>query len=102
MQPCVGGRFTNENGYALIANSIKVTRSVVLSSNVIESEALPPNCQATGCVSLTSATIGGNLDCMGGEFTNENGYALIANSIKVTGSVNLSSNFKATGCVGCN
>jgi len=54
---------------------------------------------AEGEVSLTGATIGGNLEADGGTFKNSNGDALSAAGIKVTGSVFLRNGFTAEGTV---
>jgi hypothetical protein len=51
-------------------------------------------------VNFTVATIGGNLDCVGGAFTSKGaGYALTANGAKIHGSVLLRNGFKAEGGV---
>jgi hypothetical protein len=50
-----------------------------------------------GEVRLLGATIGGNLDCIGGRFENINGHALSADLVRVRGTVNLSNGFHAKG-----
>jgi cytoskeletal protein CcmA (bactofilin family) len=90
---CEKGTFTNENenGYALLAQGVNVTGYVFLRNEF----------QARGTVSLYGATIGGNLDCSKGTFTNENenGYALLAQGLNVKGSVFLNDEFQAKGTV---
>ena len=73
------------------AREISVIGSVLLSNEF----------QAEGTVSLYGATIGGNLDCEKGTFTNENenGYALLAQGLNVKGSVFLIDEFQAKGTV---
>ena len=50
-----------------------------------------------GEVRLPGATVGGGLDCNGGEFINKEGIVLIADGAQITGSVFLSDGFKAEG-----
>ena len=52
---------------------------------------------AKGNVDLMGAHIGGDLDCMGGEFDNPGGKALNADRITVKGNVRLSNGFSAKG-----
>jgi hypothetical protein len=91
---CQGGKFinTNSNGYALTANGAKIGGSVFLSDHF----------EATGEVNLVRATIGGNLECLGGRFvnTNTNGRAFSADRSKIEGDVFLEKGFRATGRVG--
>jgi hypothetical protein len=54
---------------------------------------------STDVVNLTSATIGGELDCRRGYFNNPYHFALIANGAKVTGNSLLSDKFSANGTV---
>ena len=74
---------------ALIANALQVQSDVVLSSGF----------SATGTVWLIGATIGGNLQCDDGTFTNEAGIALVAQSAEVKGNVFLCNGFSAMGTV---
>ncbi len=53
--------------------------------------------KAEGEVRLLGATIGGSLDCAGGQFVNKGGYALNPNGMKVEGNVFLNYGFKAEG-----
>jgi sRNA-binding regulator protein Hfq len=74
---------------ALIANALQVQSDVVLSSGF----------SATGTVWLIGATIGGNLQCDNGTFTNEGGDALLAQGAEVKGNVFFRNSFSATGRV---
>ena len=56
--------------------------------------------KAAGELRLLGATIGGNLECNGGEFVNQQGHALSGDGLKVEGSVFLREGFKAEGEVG--
>ncbi len=55
--------------------------------------------KASGRVSFEYATIGGRLDCSGGQFTNPGGDALDADGIEVKGDVLLHDGFEAEGMV---
>jgi hypothetical protein len=104
---CSNGAFTNANGDALVADSINVAGSVNLNAealvaegiNVAGSVNLSAKFQSNGCVRLAGATIGGDLNCIGGTFINENGDALVAERINVAGSIFLREGFHANGCV---
>jgi len=52
---------------------------------------------ATGAVSLSGAVIGGGLECDGGRFETEEGFALNAQAAQITGNVFLRGGFHATG-----
>ena len=67
-------------GNALNAEGAQVTGSVYLCA----ADTTPFH--ATGKVSLSGATIGGQLDCGGAQFENAGGYALNAERMKVDGS----------------
>ncbi|MGA2903572.1 MAG: hypothetical protein ABSD98_07065 [Candidatus Korobacteraceae bacterium] len=54
---------------------------------------------ANGSVRLLVAQIAGDLDCLGGTFTNKDGDALNADGINVKGSVFLNNGFSANGAV---
>ena len=90
---CTGGKFEKPDGKpdgkVLIADQITVGGSVVMNDGF----------QAKGTVRLSGAKIGGNLDCIGGTFTNTEGKALIADGITVGGSVFMSAEFQASGIV---
>ncbi|MCK4824643.1 hypothetical protein KA005_53315, partial [bacterium] len=68
------------------ANRMKVIFSVILSGT-----------EAKAGVSLANAEIGLNLNCHNGHFINNEGKALMAEKLKVRGSVILSDEFKAEG-----
>ena len=55
--------------------------------------------EAEGKVRLYGATIGGSLDCRGGQFINKNSKALVADGLNVNGSIFLNDGFKAEGQV---
>ena len=55
--------------------------------------------KAEGAVQLLGATIGGQLNCSGGQFINEEGNALIADTAQIKGVVFLSDGFRAEGRV---
>jgi sRNA-binding regulator protein Hfq len=87
---CEGGQFINPNdpnGYALNANRANIMSSVYLSEGF----------KAEGEVNLTSAKIGGNLECDNGKFIDPN--ALNAYSINIGGNIFLRNCFKAKGGV---
>ncbi|WP_146141021.1 hypothetical protein [Stenomitos frigidus] len=88
---CSGGKFTNEDEdkFALVAIDANIKGYIYLDKGF----------QAIGKVNLFGATIGGDLDCSGGKFTNEGKAALVAQNAKVTGGVFLSDNFQAIGRV---
>ncbi len=88
---CSGGKFTNEDEdkFALVAIDANIKGYIYLDKGF----------QAIGKVNLFGATIGGDLDCSGGKFTNEGKAALVAQNAKVTGGVFLSDNFQAIGKV---
>ncbi len=65
--------------------------------NVFGSVFLKDRFHAEGEVRLMGAEIGGDLECEGGTFVNENGGALHADGIKVAGSVFLRDKFSARG-----
>jgi len=98
---CVGGKFLNpaqsgvrDSGRALCADAIRVNGSVLLREGF----------HAEGEVGLIGARIGGDLDCGKGEFMNpatkevkEDGKALHADRMRVSGSVYLNRSFRADG-----
>jgi hypothetical protein len=90
---CVGGQFDNQgtNTYAFLAEGIKVARCIFFCNGF----------KANGRVSIMSATIGGDLDCEGGQFINQdtNTRALDAERVKIDGDVFLRKGFKAVGKV---
>jgi len=88
---CDAGQFVNkaESGKAINADGIKVEGSVFLRRGF----------KAEGEVHLVGATIGGNIECDGGQFVNKvgGGSAISADRINVEGSVFLREGFKAEG-----
>jgi hypothetical protein len=81
----------DKTGYALIADGIKVDGTVALSDGFT----------AEGAVQLRSADISGSLICSGAHLDgrDENGYALVADEMRVGGNVLLSEGFVATGAI---
>ena len=77
------------DGRALFADGINVKGNVFLRNGF----------KAEGEVRFPGATIGGNLDCIKGEFINPDGDALSADGINVQGAVLLRDSFKAQGAV---
>ena len=69
------------------ANRAKIRGAVLLRNGV----------KAEGEVSLSGATIGGDLDCEDAQFLNAKGKALCADQAKIEGSIFLSDGFKAEG-----
>ncbi len=72
---------------SIIAGGVKVKGSILLRKKF----------SAIGEVSLSGASIGGNLECDDGRFINEGAYALNADRMKVVGSVFLRNGFEARG-----
>ena len=79
--------FVGTHPHALNADGLKVEGDVFLTGGF----------KAEGEVRLLGATIGGNLECDGGTFTNPEGRARSADGLKVEGSVFLRDGFKAEG-----
>jgi sRNA-binding regulator protein Hfq len=86
---CDGGKFSNGEGFALIASRAKVEGSVFFRNGF----------KAEGEVNLVGIQIGGNLECDGAQFSNAQGLALYADSLKVEGNVFLRDGFRAEGTV---
>lgn len=84
---CRNCQFENKDGFALLADRIKVGGGVVLGNGF----------KAIGEVRLPGAEIGGDLDCVKGQFENGDGYSLNLDGIKVGGSVFLRNGFRAVG-----
>jgi len=84
---CSGGEFISKGEYALIVDRLVVEGDLYLSDGF----------EATGAVSIASATIGGDLKCMRGRFICKGGIAIIANTLKVGGHAYLHDNFEAEG-----
>lgn len=93
---CHGGEFIGNKAdndttkrYAILAQNIDIKRAAFLNQG----------CSVTGEVSLNGATIGGDLSCSKGRFTNLEGSAISAQQIFVKGSVLLRNGFQAIGKV---
>jgi hypothetical protein len=92
---CIGGIFRNRkedgSGIALGCNNAQFRGNVHLSEGF----------QAEGCVSFTSARLGGALDCSGGVFVNDTsdgtGKALNCADVEVETSASLRDGFSARG-----
>ncbi|TKJ38412.1 hypothetical protein CEE37_12905 [candidate division LCP-89 bacterium B3_LCP] len=69
------------------ADGLKVGGDVILKNGF----------KADGEVRFLGAEIGGNLECDGSQFTNRDGYALLAENLKVSGNVFLRSGFRVDG-----
>jgi hypothetical protein len=78
---CKGARFEGAGGAALNAEGVQVTGSAFLCA-----EGNTPF-HATGEVSLSGASIGGQLECKGAQFDNAKGDALNAEAVRVTGAL---------------
>jgi hypothetical protein len=91
---CTGARLngSDRRGRALDAGQLQVGGSVLLDAGFT----------AAGAVRMTGADIGGSLICSGARLSgcNEGGYSLLANEIRVGGSVFLAEGFSAAGAVG--
>ena len=93
----VGENRVGEKGktpMAIVADGAKISGDVLLRKDRKENG---KPFQAFGEVRLFGVTIGGDLDCAGGEFRNEGGDALSADLAKIGGSVNLREGFQAFG-----
>jgi hypothetical protein len=89
---CSGGHFQNFNAdeYVLVVQGAKIDGTVLLGPGFI----------ADGGVAFTGATIGGFMNCSGGQFNgNEHTAALLADEAKIGSSVILNRPFKARGLV---
>jgi len=92
---CTKATFSNpkrnegDTGYCLSADGVKVEGSVFLSDGF----------SADGEVCLVGASIGVNLDCTNGTFSNPGGRCLSADGVTVEGGVFLSDGFEADGRV---
>jgi hypothetical protein len=90
---CRGAKLTSKDndGYALVADGVKVGGGVFLNQEFT----------AAGAVSLSDADITGPLNCSGAKLTGKDndGYALVAERMKVRGGVFLGQEFTASGAV---
>jgi len=95
--------FVNENDIALDCERASIGGDVFLCNGYWgepEGEAPTPTFSALGEVKLVKTSIGGSLECKGGQFCNPGGSALLATGAKVQGSVFLYNGFCAKGPVG--
>ena len=84
---CTNGTFDNPKKLAINAYDAEIGGSFFLSNGF----------QATGEVSLSGASIGGNLDCENGTFVNPEGTALNAQGSEIKGYIFLRNSFQAKG-----
>jgi hypothetical protein len=86
---CRGGHFRNAGGNALNAFAAKITHDVVLADTegqaIVDADDNLLRFQADGEVRLRGATIGGQLNCRGGLFRNQEGISLRADFAEVIG-----------------
>jgi hypothetical protein len=82
---------TDQDGYALVADGLKVGRNVYLADGF----------KAAGAVRLPVAGITGNLEMDGAKVTgsDQDGYALVAHGLRVGGGVRLRDGFEAAGAI---
>ncbi len=100
-----GGTFNNPRGYALFADHIKVTGSVLMKPELNPKGEIQNGFAAAGEVRLLGAAIGNSLDAEGGTFKNlkseknlnSTGRALTADLAKIAGSVFLTRGLSAEG-----
>lgn len=104
---CLGGKFHVAEIVEKIPKIIfiidreyhtKKTKTLTVQNSRIDGSVFLDNgFEATGKVDLSGTSIGGILDCQGGEFHNPQGAALKAQGVKVTQAVLLCSEFHSTG-----
>jgi hypothetical protein len=87
-----GAELINENGPALMGNTLQVNASMFLRDDFRASGRGPD-----GAVNLRGARIGGVLDLSGGELINEHGPALDGDNLEVDSSMVLKDGFRASG-----
>jgi hypothetical protein len=83
---CFGGCFINKNGRAISCQGTKICGSVFIRKHPDAASNIPPF-QAVGGVNLNGAVIGGDLDCCGGHFIDDDGSALICDGARIGGSL---------------
>lgn len=88
-----GAHLSNASGIALNASGLQVNSDLVLG---VQADV---RFHAQGVVVLADAQVGGNFDCSGGLFENEDGDALVARGIKVGMDAVLGAQFTARGRV---
>ncbi|RDI18355.1 hypothetical protein [Lentzea flaviverrucosa] len=88
-----GGEFLNGSGTAIAAPGLEVHGDLILG---VRGDV---RFHSQGEVVLSDAQIGGNFDCAGGLFENEDGDALVARGIRVGMDADLTGQFTARGRV---
>jgi hypothetical protein len=94
MQFAQVGRTLSLTGSSLVHVSLALRADGIV---VAGAAALDEGFTATGEVRLTGASIGGQLACAGGSFSNPDGTALIADGAQITGGAFLTEGFTASG-----
>ena len=93
---CDGGTFTNPNSYAISADGARISGAFFLRVDK-DSQGEQVPFIASGAVSLIGATIDGQVDCSGGEFSNPEGNAINAERAVIKGTVFMGNDFCAEG-----
>jgi hypothetical protein len=88
---CTGAKLCNDSGPALSADGLQVDQDVYLGG-----EFTATGSGDDGAVNLTSAHIGGKLDCTGAKLSNDSGSGLLAYGLQVAQDMYLSGGFTAT------
>jgi hypothetical protein len=96
---CEGGQFTHETDSAILADALKVDGDVTLSTRFFDDHNVAEQFVAKGQVTLTNATIGGSLNCMGAKIVNDELVALKARCLRVTRSITFDSETVIRGAV---
>lgn len=97
---CMGAEFINPEGYALIADSAKITQGAFFCRYPdIENPSLVHDFKSEGEIRLVGAEIGQNLECDGGIFINntKEGKSINAGGLKINGHAFLRNDFKSIG-----
>jgi len=89
---CTGAVLVNDSGPAVAADRLQVGQDMFLRNGFTATGA-----GDLGAVSLSSAGIGGDLDCDGADLRNDSGPALYADSLQVGQAIFLRGGFTATG-----
>lgn len=85
---CRGSRFSNAGRTALDLFSARIKGSAYLVQSV-DSDTPGQRFEADGLVTLYGATVGGELYCSGGRFSNQASSALLLDVARITGDVRL-------------
>ena len=89
---CSGAKLRNDSGPALAADGLQVDQALLLTGGFTATGG-----GGAGAVRLTSAHIGGQLDCSGAKLRNDSGPALDGGSLQVDQGLFLAYEFTATG-----